>query len=34
MLKEKNGPLKPHLSGFYFDKEFIETLTEDQVKEL
>ena len=34
MLKEKSGPLKPHLSGFYFDREFIETLTEEQIKEL
>ena len=34
LLKQKSGPLKPHLSGLYFDKEFVERLTDDQVKEL
>ena len=34
MLKQKSGPLKPHLSGLYFDKEFVKRLTDDQVKEL
>ena len=33
-LKQKSGPLKPHLSGLYFDKEFVERLTADQLKEL
>ena len=33
-LKQLSGPLKPHLSGKYFDKEFVVDLTRDEVKEL
>ena len=32
--KERVGPLRPHLSGFYFDGEYVEELTMQQVKEM
>ena len=34
LLKERVGPLRPHLSGFYFDSEYVEELTMQQVKEM
>ena len=32
--KEQAGPLKPHLSGKYFDKEFVVDLTQEEIKDL
>ena len=32
--KSRCGPLKPHLSGTYFDNEFVEDLTSDDAKEM
>ena len=29
--KEKEGPLKPSLYGFYFDKEYVQDLTQEEV---
>ena len=34
LKKTRYGPLKPHLSGYYFDKEFVENLTESDAKEM
>ena len=32
--KERNGPLKPHLSGYYFDAEYVEELTPEEMLDM
>ena len=32
--KSRFGPLKPHLSGYYFDQEYVEELTEADIREM